>query len=252
MSGLAVNDLNAVVEAAERVVASTTLDELRRVTVEVMAAIVESPLVAWNEVCPGTGRIEAATSPAIDPVSYAELGEAFALHVGEHPVIAHHRATADISPWAISDFVDLQAFRRTGLYCEFYRPLGATDQISFILPGPQLIIGIAVNTADACVTDRERMLCRLLQPVLSQTYRYLVAPRPDPASVIRYLERRGLTAREVEVMMLVRSPATTKRVAAELGISARTVEKHVEHALTKLGAPSRLHAVALLNDLTVT
>jgi DNA-binding CsgD family transcriptional regulator len=247
LSGLSANDLNALMVATEEMVASTDLDRLRQTTVEALAGVVGSPLVAWNEVCPRTGRIEAVTFPQLDPAVYKQLGEVFATHVEDHPVIAHHRSTSDSRPWAISDFVSLSDFRRTGLYSDFYRPLGATDQLSFILPDKDLIIGIALNTADGAITDRERTLCGLIQPVLLQSYRHLRAQMPDEQSIVSFLEHRGLTPREVAVMMLVRDSASTKQISAQLSISPCTVEKHVEHALMKLGMTSRLQASALLN-----
>jgi DNA-binding CsgD family transcriptional regulator len=247
LSGLGANDLNALMEATEEMVASTDLDRLRQTTVEALAGVVGSPLVAWNEVCPRTGRIEAVTFPQLDPATYNQPGEAFAAHVEDHPVIAHNRSTADPRPWAISDFISMSEFRHTGLYADFYRPLGATDQLSFILPDKDLIVGIALNTADGPTTERERTLCGLIQPVLLQTYRHLRAQLPDEQSVIVFLERRGLTPREVAVMTLVCDFASTKRISAQLSISPRTVEKHVEHGLMKLGMTSRLQASALLN-----
>jgi DNA-binding CsgD family transcriptional regulator len=247
VSGLGAKELKGLMAATDEMVASTDLDRLRQTTVEALAGVVGSPLVAWNEVCPRTGRIEAVTFPQLDSAMYNELGETFAAHVEDHPVIAHHRSTADSRPCAISDFVSLSDFRHTGLYADFYRPLGATDQLSFILPDRHLIIGIALNTADGPITERERTLCGLIQPVLLQTYRYLRAQLPDEQSVVGFLERRGLTPREIAVMMLVRDSASTKRISAQLGISPRTVEKHVEHALMKLGMTSRLQASALLN-----
>jgi DNA-binding CsgD family transcriptional regulator len=245
--GLGANDLNALMAATEEMVASTDLDRLRQTTVEALAGVVGGPLVAWNEVCPRTGRIEAVTFPQLDPAMFDQLGEAFAAHVEDHPVIAHNRSTADPRPWAISDFVGLRDFRHTGLYADFYQPLGATDQISFILPDKDLIVGVALNTADGPITERERTLCRLIQPVVLQTYRHLRAQLPDEQSAVVFLERRRLTPREVAVMMLVRDSASTKRISAQLSISSRTVEKHVEHALMKLGMASRLQASGLLN-----
>ena len=247
MSGLGRKDLNALMGAMEQMVASTDLDRLRQTTVEALAGVVGSPLVAWNEVCPRTGRIEAVTFPQLDVAMYNQLGEAFAAHVEDHPVIAHNRSTADFRPWAISDLVSLTDFRHTGLYSEFYRPLGAKDQLSFILPAEDVIVGIALNTADGPITERERTLCRLIQPVVLQTYRHLSARKPNEQPVIGFLERRGLTTREVEVMMLVLDSASTKRISSQLNISPRTVEKHVQQGLRKLGMTSRLQASALLN-----
>jgi DNA-binding NarL/FixJ family response regulator len=58
----------------------------------------------------------------------------------------------------------------------------------------------------------------------------------------RPLDRNGgkrprahqLTAREIEVLQLVAEGSANKQVAAHLGISVKTVEKHREHLMTKL------------------
>jgi len=52
------------------------------------------------------------------------------------------------------------------------------------------------------------------------------APRGKP--------KRPLTAREAEVLQLVAEGAANKQVAAELGISVKTVEKHRQQLMDKL------------------
>jgi DNA-binding NarL/FixJ family response regulator len=49
----------------------------------------------------------------------------------------------------------------------------------------------------------------------------------------------GLTAREVEVLVLLARGMTKKQVALELTISSKTVSAHVEHIYTKLGVSTR-------------
>jgi HD-GYP domain-containing protein (c-di-GMP phosphodiesterase class II) len=49
----------------------------------------------------------------------------------------------------------------------------------------------------------------------------------------------GLTAREVEVLVLLARAMTKKQIAQELTISAKTVNAHVEHIYGKLGVTSR-------------
>jgi non-specific serine/threonine protein kinase len=44
-----------------------------------------------------------------------------------------------------------------------------------------------------------------------------------------------LTAREREVAQLVAKGLTTQRIAAELGVSPRTVEGHIQQAAMRLG-----------------
>ena len=49
----------------------------------------------------------------------------------------------------------------------------------------------------------------------------------------------GLTAREVEVLVLVSRGLSKKQIARELTISTKTVNAHVEHIYAKLGVRSR-------------
>jgi DNA-binding NarL/FixJ family response regulator len=52
-----------------------------------------------------------------------------------------------------------------------------------------------------------------------------------------------LHSRELEILQLVAKGASNKEIAAQLVISERTVESHVNHILRKLGARSRTPAV---------
>ena len=56
--------------------------------------------------------------------------------------------------------------------------------------------------------------------------------------------RGRLTAREVQVLRLVASGKTNRAVANMLGLSEKTVARHVSNILTKIGAPSRAAATA--------
>jgi len=53
-----------------------------------------------------------------------------------------------------------------------------------------------------------------------------------------------LTAREFEVARLIARGGTNASIAAELGLSARTIASHVEHILAKLGAERRSEIAA--------
>jgi DNA-binding NarL/FixJ family response regulator len=55
-------------------------------------------------------------------------------------------------------------------------------------------------------------------------------------------ERMGLTSREVQVLKAVVDGKTNQEIGLELGISEKTVEKHLEGVFTKLGVASRVEA----------
>lgn len=58
-------------------------------------------------------------------------------------------------------------------------------------------------------------------------------------------DRPLLTDREREVLAMVAMGRGSSWIAAELRVSASTVESHVRHCLAKLGARNRAHAIAL-------
>lgn len=69
---------------------------------------------------------------------------------------------------------------------------------------------------------------------------------------IESLQMLGLTKREAEVLFWVAKNQTTTEVAKLLGISDRTVKKHLEHVYEKFGVQTRLAAVIyVLNHLGI-
>jgi DNA-binding CsgD family transcriptional regulator len=89
-----------------------------------------------------------------------------------------------------------------------------------------------------------------------RTFRELGA-EPDVARVGRLAGRPagrpgGLSEREAEVLRLVASGNTNRAIAATLGISERTVDRHVGNIFTKLGVSSRAAATAFAVEHQLT
>ena len=55
----------------------------------------------------------------------------------------------------------------------------------------------------------------------------------------------ALTPRELELLSMLASGAPTEKIAGELFLSHHTVRNHIANILTKLGAHSKLEAVAI-------
>ncbi len=55
----------------------------------------------------------------------------------------------------------------------------------------------------------------------------------------------GVTARELEVLSLLAAGRSTDEIVKDLVLSPHTVRNHIRNVMTKLGAHSRLEAVAV-------
>ena len=65
-------------------------------------------------------------------------------------------------------------------------------------------------------------------------------PDPDGVRAVASLARKtGLTPREAEILKWLREGKTNPEIAVICGISSRTVQKHVEHVLEKVGVETR-------------
>lgn len=74
------------------------------------------------------------------------------------------------------------------------------------------------------------------------------APRRFGVRVDAVAAAHGLTARETQVLMLVAKGRTTQRIQEELGISAGTVNTHLDHLYKKLDVHDRQQLLDLLEE----
>ncbi len=208
-----------------------------------MQELVPCQEIGYNEVDAETNEIFMILDP---PESVLPgLAEAFARTAHQHPVITHHRESGDGSARAISDFLTEEEFHATDLYREVYGPMGAEDQLAFILPSPpEMVVGIAMNRPTRGFGESERELVELVRPHLSQAFRDAqLRESADPLSDAR-LGGLGLTARESEVMRLLVDGRSASEIAEELTISVHTARNHIAHVYEKLGVRNRAAAVA--------
>jgi non-specific serine/threonine protein kinase len=75
-----------------------------------------------------------------------------------------------------------------------------------------------------------------------------LALRSEPEEAGGPGPRRTLTPREAEVAALVARGMTNRKIAAQLFLSVRTVEVHVDHVLTKLGYHTRTQLAAWAHE----
>ena len=80
----------------------------------------------------------------------------------------------------------------------------------------------------------------VLDELMARVQRLAKRSRPIARTVVA-----GLTRRELEILRLLACGMDHVEIAHDLVIAAKTVEKHIEHILLKLGVHSRAQAIAL-------
>src|SRR5215470_9665708 len=70
-------------------------------------------------------------------------------------------------------------------------------------------------------------------------------PPEVAARLAEHLGEEDLTARELEVLRLIRDGYRNKQIAQQLAIAETTVNFHIKNLVGKLGANDRTHAVAI-------
>ena len=70
-------------------------------------------------------------------------------------------------------------------------------------------------------------------------------PAEVAARLAEHIGEENLTARELDVLRLIRDGHRNKQIADELGIAETTVNFHIKNLVDKLGANDRTHAVTI-------
>jgi DNA-binding CsgD family transcriptional regulator len=147
--------------------------------------------------------------------------------------------TGDTSPRRLSDFISARQFHRRPIYNLVYRSLGVETQLAFGLePSRAGVVGFALSRGRADFSERDVAVLATLRPLLTQIRASLGHRPAAPES------RLSLTRRQRDVMFLLSRGATNHQIALELGISEKTVAKHLEHVFRRLEVTNRTAAVA--------
>jgi DNA-binding CsgD family transcriptional regulator len=184
-------DFERLLDAVASLQGSDDLDDLRHRAVAVLPTLVPNDRTAWNELDLATGAIAELTEPEL------ELPDAMAIFAAtqhSHPVIQHHMRTGDGRPAAISDFLTAAEFHETPIYRDFYRPMGAEDQLAATLPKPDLLVALAMNRSRRGFGARDRELFNRLRPHLALAYGSVVINgrlRDALAAAEASMERHG-------------------------------------------------------------
>jgi DNA-binding CsgD family transcriptional regulator len=164
-------DYRAALDVIHAVADVDTPERFAEVSLEVLAALVESSIISLNEVEPGSDRFVFTGWPR-DFAAPPGSAEILAEHSADHPLIAHYARSGDGSATKISDLVTVDQWHANPLYAGFYQPLGVEYQMSIGLVAPRpTAVAYAFNRGSRDFDERDRAVLNLVRPHLAQSWR---------------------------------------------------------------------------------
>ena len=229
------------------------IDELHHGLLDALHRVLPSDYVSLNDVGPGRGDVVSI----MQPDASAELYRAWERHAHENPLLRSYLETLDGRAYRFSDVISSTELHSLALYREVYAPLGVEHQLAFTLPSnSDRVLAIALSRCSRDYSDAERDFANRARPFLIQAYLNAIAFESARSRdgdlvtpLVESLTAVGVTRREAQVLRLVAVGRSNHHIAAELGISDRTVGKHLEHCFRKLGVSDRSTAAARVWEL---
>jgi len=234
----------ALLELVGQVMGLPDLEDFRVGVLGALKEAVPSEWASLNEMTP-----ERVVAGIVDPPVEDEFVERWGQLAHENPLYQRHLRTGDGRAYRFSDVVSRAELEATTLFREFYGPLGINHQIAFTLPSEaRRVVAIALSRAERDYSDAERDFVDRARPFLIQAYRnalvYSMRTQESSRQMVPALVASGLTPREADVVRLVARGASNHDAGSELGLSERTIQKHLQNAFPKLGVTTRSAAAA--------
>ena len=173
----------------------------------------------------------------------------------QHPGLQQY-ASDGFSVGSLLTALDPHDYQQTELYNEVYRPVDINDQVWMGIGNNSELIA-ASYSRDTAYTQLEHLTLTLLQPQIQIAWNHWRHTRDletqlqqlkesqiqsdEQACKAAAMKRRrdALSPRRREIVELIAAGKTNPQIAAELHISRRTVEKHIEHIFAAVGINSR-------------
>ncbi len=174
-----------------------------------------------------------------------QLAPALGRFGDDHPGILSYVANpVDLSPRRISDVVGQRQWHGCSAYAEVFSEFGSAHQLSMVTGvfSAHVGVGWTCTRSGSDFTSAEVDLANHVLPVLTALERFH-GSGVDDASPAR-VPGGALTGREREVLLGLAAGRTAGAIARSLGITERTVRKHLTAIYDKLECHDRLLAVA--------
>jgi DNA-binding CsgD family transcriptional regulator len=162
-----------------------------------------------------------------------------------HPFTKYFMEGGAMMAVKMSDFLSLNQLKNS-LFWDWMKLLQVRHSLTLPVSSKQGVAAVTVSSAGRDFTERDRLMLNLLAPHIHQAQRNAELATARLAARTRPLVDYGLTPRESEIAEWLAQGKTNPEIAIILQARQRTVEKHVEKILLKLGVENRTAAATMI------
>ncbi len=251
MSPVSHKSLEKFSEVLQRLYTPASLENFSQSVLGALDVIFPDALYAYEQYDHRTAEINSLFNRPITSEHPDWMGH-WAQVAHTHPCVNYIETDGQRKVMQIADFYSQRKYLETALYRELFRFAKIKYQIEILVPLPGKLIASTISH-DAPFTDEEFTMAELIQPHYFQAYQHAVIrssvvghPLCNDFSAWR---RLGITRRECETLQWMIEGKRNLEIAIILGISVRTVEKHVGSLLAKLHCETRTAAVIRAQEI---
>ena len=250
---LSSRDLESLLRSLRPLYACRAADAVLAESLRIVQSIIPADHVIWTgfEMVADAARM--TTFLTHEPHDWHQLYGRMERGFASHPMVSYYVSGTDRSALMLSDFARRARENHRGAYEEVYRALDMNHLMGMpLIQGSDRLLSIGLIRKKRDFTERDRSMLNLISPHIvqahanAQVFASLYRGPADFPSCVSGVQ--DLSARESEVAFWLARGKTNIEIGVILGISRRTVEKHVEHVLAKLGVDNRFAAAVLLGQ----
>lgn len=251
MRDLDSQQLSGVLECVHRLYEPMTAQQFGTHLVGLIDGMVDGAKTAFDEIEVATGAYRLSHSFPFNGKEEGLIFQRLTEVYMQHPIFAYVRGGGRELVVNMEDMASPRNIRLTDLYQDVFKPAGIEHQLCVQVPIRGWVISLSVNRDTPFDPSAESIL-RHLAPHIVRAHG--LAGLRDARLVETPLDEErfaaaGLSAREFEVLSWLERGKRNAEIAQILGVSPRTVEKHVQTVMRKLDAETRTAAARLAREL---
>jgi DNA-binding CsgD family transcriptional regulator len=162
-----------------------------------------------------------------------------------HPSTKYFMEGGELTAVKLSDFFTLNQLK-SSIFWDFFHQTELEYNLTLPVESTEGVAAVSVANHSKDFSERDRMIFNLVRPHFNQAQRNAELVTRRLQARAKPLVAYNLTPRETEVARWVSQGKTNPEIAIILQARPRTIEKHMEKILEKLGVENRTAAATTI------